>query len=593
MSVFSYPLDNAYILQKKKRIKKELLLKENFTPKKIAILSGSTIGEIQNVLELFLLDNGIKPEFLIGDFNRYYEEIMFNDADLMKFAPDYIYIHTTNKNIENLPLPSDNEDAVNEKLENEFNRLVAVYEKALSFGAIVLINNFEMPFYRMFGNKDVTVNQGVVNFTLKLNLKISEYVNSKDNIYINDINYLSGLIGLDNWFSLENWYLYKYALSVDKIPDLCFSLSNIIKSTLGKNKKSVILDLDNTLWGGVIGDDGADGIQIGKENPSGMSYTEFQYYLKHLSSLGIMLNVCSKNEHDIAKTGFDLRKDAPLSYEDFISFKANWNPKHENIENIAAEINIGIDSFVFIDDNPAEREIVRQHISSISVPEVKSPEDYIKAIDRNGFFEITTFTKDDAKRNDMYKQNVKRAAVQNSFTDYKAYLLSLNMSGDIGHFSQAHSERITQLINKTNQFNFTTKRYTQSEVEEIIEDKTNNISIYANLVDKFGDNGITTCLIAPIKDGVVNIDLWVMSCRVFKRDLEFAVFDYLISRCKELGVKKITANYIPTAKNIIIKDFYETLGFTKTLDTEEEKRYILDIPNEYENKNSVINMTVL
>ncbi len=593
MSIFKHPLDNAFILQKKKRLKKQLLEKDNLIDKKIAILSGSTIGEIQNILELFLLDNGIKPEFLVGDFNRYYEEIMFNDGDIKNFAPDYIYIHTTNKNLENLPVPSDSEETVNEKLENEFNRLTAVYEKALSFGSIVLINNFEMPFYRLFGNKDVSAVQGVVNFTLRLNLKISEYVNSKENIYINDINYLSSLIGIDNWFSLENWYLYKYALSVEKIPDLAFSLSNIIKSTLGKNKKSVILDLDNTLWGGVIGDDGADGIQIGKEAPAGMSYTEFQYYLKNLSSLGIMLNVCSKNEHDIAKTGFDLRKDAPLSYEDFISFKANWNPKHENIENIASEINIGLDSFVFIDDNPAEREIVRQHISAIEVPEVKAPEDYIKAIDRNGYFEITTFTKDDAKRNDMYKENAKRAAVQSSFTDYSAYLLSLDMSSDIGHFSSNHSERITQLINKTNQFNFTTRRYTQGEVEEIIQDKENYISIYANLVDKFGDNGITTCFISSIKDNVANIDLWVMSCRVFKRDLEFAVFDYFINKCKEMGVNKITANYIPTAKNIIIKDFYETLGFTLTLDSEQEKRYILDVPSEYKNKNAVIKMTVL
>ncbi|MEG1049758.1 MAG: HAD-IIIC family phosphatase, partial [Oscillospiraceae bacterium] len=301
-------------------------------------------------------------------------------------------------------------------------------------------------------------------------------------------------------------------------------LAKIIKSALGKNKKSVVLDLDNTLWGGIIGDDGVEGITIGNEAPAGMSYTEFQSYLKKLSQLGIMLNVCSKNELDIAKKGFTQRKEAPLSVDDFICFKANWEPKHINIKNIATEINIGEDSLVFIDDNPAEREIVMQSLPSVTVPNVSCPEDYIKAIDRAGFFEITGFTKDDAKRNEMYKQNVMRAEAENSFVDYTDYLLSLDMTGEIGKFSPAHSERITQLINKTNQFNFTTRRYTQGEIDEIILDKSHYISAYAKLVDKFGDNGITTCLIARVDSGVANIDLWVMSCRVFKRHLEYAMF---------------------------------------------------------------------
>lgn len=593
MSVLDYPFDNAYILEKKKSIKRELLQKDKFIEKKIAVLSGSTIGEIKNILELFLLNYGIKPEFKVGGYNRYYEELMFDDGSLKDFAPDFIYIHTSNKNIENLPVPQDSEEAVKDKLTKEFEKFKTVCEKALSFGAVVIVNNFEMPFYRMYGSKDAVAAQGVVNFTNKLNVMIADYIASKENIYLNDINYLSGLIGLDNWFSLENWYLYKYALAVDKIPDLAFGIAKIIKSALGKNKKSVVLDLDNTLWGGVIGDDGVEGIAIGNEQPAGMSYTEFQSYLKRLTGLGIMLNVCSKNEEKIAKQGFTDRKEAPLSVDDFICFKANWEPKHLNIAAIAKEINIGEDSLVFIDDNPAEREIVRKSLPTVTVPEVSCPEDYIKAIDRAGYFEITSFTKDDAKRNEMYKQNAQRAAAESAFTDYNDYLLSLEMTGEIGPFSTAHCERITQLINKTNQFNFTTRRYAQSEVEEIIADRTNYISAYAKLIDKFGDNGITTCLIASVEGTNANIDLWVMSCRVFKRHLEYAVFDYLIAKCKEMGVKTITASYLPTAKNVIIKDFYEGIGFDVTLDSESEKRYILNIPEEYENKNKVIKMEIV
>ncbi len=593
MSVLDYPFDNDYILKKKRSIKKELLEKENFIEKKIAVLSGSTIGEIEKILELFLLNYGIKPAFKIGGYNRYFEELMFDDGSLKEFGPDFIYIHTSNKNIENLPVPQDSAEDVASKLEKEFAKYKTVVEKALSYGAVVIVNNFEMPFYRMYGAKDAVAVQGVVNFTTKLNMMIADYIATKDNVYLNDINYLSSLIGLDNWHNLENWYLYKYALSVDRIPDLAFAIAKIIKSALGKNKKSVVLDLDNTLWGGIIGDDGVEGIAIGNEQPTGMSYTEFQSYLKKLSGLGIMLNVCSKNEEAIAKQGFTDRKEAPLNVDDFICFKANWEPKSINIANIAKEINIGEDSLVFIDDNPAEREIVRQSLPAVTVPEVKCPEDYIKAIDRAGFFEITSFTKDDAKRNEMYKQNAQRAAAESSFTDYTDYLLSLNMTGEIGPFSTAHCERITQLINKTNQFNFTTRRYAQSEVEAIIEDRTNYISAYAKLVDKFGDNGITACFIASVEGTNANIDLWVMSCRVFKRHFEYAMLDYVIAKCKEMGVKTITASWIGTAKNVIIKDFYETVGFEVTLDSENEKRYIFNIPDDYEVKNKVIDMEIV
>ncbi|MBQ5326846.1 MAG: HAD-IIIC family phosphatase, partial [Oscillospiraceae bacterium] len=337
MSVLDYPFDSAYILQKKKSIKKELLAKDKFIDKKIAVLSGSTIGEIKNILELFLLNYGIRPEFKVGGYNRYFEELMFDDGSLKEFGPDFIYIHTSNKNIENLPVPQDSAEDVQAKLEKEFAKYKTVVEKALSFGAVVIVNNFEMPFYRMYGNKDAVAVQGVVNFTTRLNLMIAEYIAGKDNVYLNDINYLSSLVGLDNWHNLENWYLYKYALSVDQIPQLAFSLAKIIKSALGKNKKSVVLDLDNTLWGGIIGDDGVEGIAIGNEQPAGMSYTEFQSYLKKLTGLGIMLNVCSKNEEAIAKQGFTDRKEAPLNVDDFICFKANWEPKSINIANIAKE----------------------------------------------------------------------------------------------------------------------------------------------------------------------------------------------------------------------------------------------------------------
>jgi FkbH-like protein len=355
------------------------------------------------------------------------------------------------------------------------------------------------------------------------------------------------------------------------IPTLCHSVANIMKSLLGKNKKSVVLDLDNTLWGGIIGDDGPEGIVLGKETPTGMAYAEFQQYLKELSQLGVLLNVCSKNEDAIARQGF-ARADSVLKADDFLCFKANWEPKHMNIAAIAQELNILPDSLVFMDDNPAEREIVRRELPTVTVPELTAPEQYLYALDKAGYFEVTTLSADDKKRNEMYKQNLQRAAIQQSFGNYNDYLRSLEMHCEIGAFDAAHAERITQLINKTNQFNLTTRRYTAAEVESIMNDP-NYITLYGRLVDKFGDNGIVTAIIAHKHGTEADIDLWIMSCRTFKRQLEHAMFDRLVAVCAAQGITRINGFYYPTAKNLLVSDFYATIGFDKTGEDEQGKTF--------------------
>ncbi|MEG2021128.1 MAG: HAD-IIIC family phosphatase [Oscillospiraceae bacterium] len=561
MSLLEYPFDGATILQKKRSLKRELLQKENLIPKKIAILSGSTVGEIKNILELFLLDSGIAPTFYEGEYSLFYENLVFDDGSLAAFAPDIIYIHTSAKNIKHMPSQNSSAEDINAGLTADYTRFENAWHGAEKYNCPIIQNNFELPSYRLMGNKDACDVHGRVNYTNRLNTLFAEYAAKAQNFYINDINYLSATVGIDNWCSESVWYAYKYAMDTQYIPLLCHSIANIIKSLLGKNKKSVILDLDNTLWGGIIGDDGAEGIMLGNETPEGMAYTEFQQYLKELSHMGVMLNVCSKNEESIAKTGF-LRADSVLKYEDFLCFKANWEPKHLNVNAISKELNILPDSFVFMDDNPAEREIVQTEIKGISVPELTAPEQYIKAIDRAGYFEVTILSQDDKKRNDMYKQNLQRQAMEESFGDYTDYLKSLDMHCYIGSFDLQHTERITQLINKTNQFNLTTRRYTQSEVEGLVANGE-YITLYGSLTDKFGDNGIVTAIIGHISGETLNIDLWIMSCRTFKRQLEYAMFDALCDKCLEIGIKTINGIYLPTAKNLLVSEFYATIGFNK------------------------------
>lgn len=562
MKELEYPFDNLFILNNKKSLKKSLLNLDNFIQKNIAILSGSTIGEIKNILEIFLLNYGIKANFFEGQYNRFYEEGAFFNKELKEFCPDIIYIHTTNKNISEFPQINDTDDEINLKLDNEFKKFKDIWDnlKAI-YNCTIIQNNFELLQYRLMGNMDIYNKNGSLNFINELNQKFYNYARNASNFFINDINYLSAYYGLEKWFENSYWYLYKYALSLEAIPLLCYNIASIIKSLLGKNKKSLILDLDNTLWGGIIADDGLENIKLGLDSPEGMIFYDFQKYIKGLSRLGISLNVCSKNEEDAAYLGFNHRFSI-LNKNDFISFKANWNEKYKNILEISNEINIGTDSMVFIDDNPVERDIVKNNISDISIIELTKPEGYLNMLDKSNFFELTILSNDDKSRNEFYKANIQRNLNSANFKDYNLYLKSLNMKCEIETINETNILRVTQLINKTNQFNFTTKRYTESEIK-FISNSESYFTLSIRLKDKFGDNGIVSVVIASIHSEYVKIDSWVMSCRVFKRNLEFTVFDEIIKKCVDLNVNKIRGIYIPSKKNIIIKDFYNSLGFKK------------------------------
>ena len=473
MKELEYPFDNDYILKKKKSIKKQLLENDNFIEKNIAILGGSTTSDIKLILELFLLNQGIKPNFYESEYNQYYQDAMFPNPELEEFKPDIIYIHTTNRNITTYPIVGNSKEETNELLSNEYNKFSNMWDRlAQVYNCPIIQNNFELPFYRLMGNKDASDYRGKVNFITRLNLKFYEYAESHANFYINDINYVSASYGLEKWADNFYWHMYKYALAVPAIPSLAFNISNIIKAIFGKNKKAFVLDLDNTLWGGIVGDDGVENIKVGPEVPSGQVFSEFQNYLKEHKNLGIILNVNSKNEKENAIAGLN-HPDGPLKPDDFIIIKANWDPKSKNIVDIANELNLGVDSLVFVDDNPAEREIVRRQVNGVAIPEIDAPEHYINILDKSGFFEVTTISKDDLNKSEMYKENAKRNEMLNAYADYDDYLKSLKMKATIKPFEAIYMSRIAQLTNKSNQFNLTTHRYTQAEIEEIANNKNN------------------------------------------------------------------------------------------------------------------------
>lgn len=591
MKELEYPFDSRYLIKKKKSLKRELLAQDKqYVNKKIAILGGSTTHDIAAMLELFLLNIGIKAEIYESEYAKYWEDVMFDNPELKEFQPDLIYIHTTNRNLTQYPKVGMTKEDVDELINTQFDRFKVMWEKIDTvFHCPIIQNNFEFPTYRLLGNQDCTIPSGSVYYINSINARFSQYAQEHKDFYIEDIQYLSAQYGLDAWADPLYWHMYKYAVSMEAIPTLSYSVACIVKSLYGKNKKTLTLDLDNTLWGGIVGDDGPENLEIGPETSMGQVYSEFQEYIKSQKDIGVILTVDSKNDEENAIAGLN-HPDSTLKPDDFIIFKANWDPKSKNLADTANELNLLPESFVFVDDNPAEREIIRSQVPGVAIPEIGNVENYIKAIDHAGYFEVTNLSADDAKRNEMYRQNVQRAKLEASFSDYGEYLDSLEMTGIIDSFEPVFLDRITQLTNKSNQFNLTTKRYNRTEIEEVTN-SDEYIELYGKLIDKFGDNGVVSVVIGHINEDVLDMDLWIMSCRVLKRDMEFAMMDELVSRAKSKGLKTIKGYYYPTAKNNMVREFYSLMGFTKVSeDADHNTIWEFDLTKDYSNKNTHISV---
>lgn len=589
-NILDYPLNAEQIIKKKKSLRKQLLDRDgiSYIDKNIAVLGGSTTNVLTNVLELFLLNYGIRPHFYESEYNMYYEDGMFANPRLESFRPDIIYIHTSYRNIVEYPTLSDQKEDVDRKLQLTYEKFRGLWEHiAQTYHCPVIQNNFELPFYRIMGNREASDYRGSVNFVNRLNGLFYDYIDSHENIFVHDIAFEQADYGIKRWSDPYYWHMYKYACCVPAIPESAYNVANIIKSIFGKNKKVLNLDLDNTLWGGVIGDDGADNIEIGQETSLGQTYAEFQTYIRRQKDIGVLLTVNSKNEESNALEGFR-RPDSVLQREDFVAFKANWDPKSQNLAQTAQELNLGPDSFVFVDDNPAEREIIRQSFEGLGIAALDTPEHYIFALDRAGYFELTQFSADDLQRSEMYRANAARNMAQTQFNDYGEYLRSLEMEGEIKPFSATYMSRISQLTNKSNQFNLTTRRYTQAQIEDTAADPM-KITLYGKLADKFGDNGVVSVVIGSRKETDLHIDLWLMSCRVLKRDMEYAMMDELVSKCVATGIRRIVGYYYPTKKNGMVSNFYADQGFGKVSeDASGNTVWEYIITGDYKKRNEVI-----
>ena len=560
MNLSNYSLDE--ILQKRRSLRRQLSAMEGLKEIRIAVLGGTTTNELVDLLELLLLSSGFRPTFHQSEYGRFYEDAVLEPQEIAAFKPDIVYLHTCSLNIQTYPPVSCSEENLQGFVDAEVSRYRAIWRSLEEHvGAQIIQNNFELPSTAILGNLDAVLPGGRSRFVLELNRALAAEAVGNPKLLLQDLFSIASRIGTDRWSDPERWFSYKLANTVEGSYAIAKSLQALVKAIYGRSRKLLVLDLDNTLWGGIIGDDGADKIVIGRETPVAEAYTAFQEYCLRLRDRGILLAVCSKNNDDVARSGFD-HPDSVLKLEHFSAFKANWDPKHENILQIAQELNLGADSFVFVDDNPAERAIVEGQIPGVAVPNVGADvANYAAIVEEGRFFEVTSLGKEDFVRAKLYEENAQRAQLEQKFANYGEYLDSLEMTAEIDVFNSTYMERIAQLTNKSNQFNLTTRRYTLAEIESTVHDGR-HIGIYGKLTDRFGDNGLISIVLGRKEGSDLHLDLWLMSCRVLKREMELAMLDGIAERARAKGIATLIGTYIPTAKNGMVADHYEKLGFT-------------------------------
>ncbi len=414
----------------------------------------------------------------------------------------------------------------------------------------------------LFGSLDLQQAGTRRNTLHHLNTYIAETLCSGSNVVF-DVAAIAEVVGLSNWYDPLQYFMAKLPCSQMVLPLYAAHLSRLIAAMKGQSKKCLVFDLDNTIWGGVIGDDGLDGIVLGQGSVGGEAFLAVQKCILDYHRRGVILAVSSKNTHDIAMQVFERHDDMLIRQEHIAVFQANWEDKASNINAIAQALNIGLDAIVFLDDNPVERQLVRDTLPQVAVPELpEDPAYFARVLSAAGYFESIIFSNEDKARNVNYQQNARRIEAFESLGSLEAYLKSLDMVLKIKPFDTQGLTRIVQLINKTNQFNLTTRRHDQKTVTAMLTDPC-CITLQARLTDSYGDNGMIAVIIAKVTGDELAIDSWLMSCRVLKRQVEYCLMNELVGIAKQHGMTTITATYIPTHKNAIVKNLYAELGFAR------------------------------
>ena len=535
---------------------------------RLAIIADSATQQLAALLGVLFQEHDIRLEVFEGPFDAVELQVHNRNSDLYKFCPDIILILNVTQALRSRYYRRPGSGA--DFLQEELKRIIGVWDVILEHSsAPVLQSNFVLPVERVFGNFDHKVADSLYGVVAALNLGIAEAARSRSHVFINDVESLASYVGRASWNDNRFWNMYKVFCALEHLPKVAQNIVDVALSVRGRTVKCVVLDLDNTLWGGVIGDDGVDGIALSAHG-DGESFYEFQSFVRELQRRGILLAVCSKNNPENALKPFLEHKEMVLHREDIAVFVANWENKADNIKRIRDTLNIGFDSMVFLDDNPFERNLVRTILPEVIVPELpEEPAEYVEAISRLNLFETSAFSAEDTKRTELYRQRAERMEAQSSYNSIEEYLQSLDTRITLGRFDARHIPRIAQLFQRSNQFNLTTRRRSQAECEGYIQDSS-CYPIYAELCDRLGDHGLISIVVARHEVDHLFISDWLMSCRVLTRGVEQLLMNHLAEYAARLNHQWIDAEYRPTAKNSMVKDFYAQFGFEKLPDSGDE-----------------------
>jgi len=561
---------------------KRLLKSDRFgmTPIKVALLGDTATQFLAQAIEATGLQYGFDINLLEADYNQVEQQFIDKNSELYLFDPQFVIIfQSTHKLLErfNKMMPQERNRLADER--TQFIEQICLNPHME--GKKILCLNYPEIDDNVFGNYANKIKESFIYQNRKLNFQLMNLAETYPALSIVDIASLQSLFGRQ-WLFAPNIYVSTdMVISIDALPYVASRIVDVISSNKGKFHKCIILDLDNTLWGGVVGDDGIEGIQLGHGLGIGKVFSEFQMWVKKLAQRGIIVCIVSKNDEKTAKYAFEKHPDMVLKMDDIAVFMANWENKADNIRTIQSILNIGFDSMVFIDDNPFEREMVKNSIPQITVPDMpEDPAEYLEFLYSQNLFETASFSQGDQKRTEMYKNEAKRVLLAKNYTNEEEFLQSLDMKSRVDGFNKFNTPRVAQLSQRSNQFNLRTIRYGEDDIKRLAEDE-NTIDLCFTLQDRLGDNGlIAVVIMKKTDDQTLFIDSWIMSCRVLKRTMEQFIINTIVQKANEKGFKTIIGEYIPTPKNHMVENLYQQLGFSPITDTDSQnQRFSLSTSN--------------
>ena len=538
---------------------------------RIALLSSFTINGFEETIRVKLSDHSINCATYVGPYNQYPQEILTTDGQLYTFKPNLTFLFLDSREIFGkffyFPYSINNDERknlVNEKIK-ELSNLIHKFSN--NTDSKLIVTNLQIPSFTPYGLFETKSDYGFHQMIRDFNEQLSLYFINDDSVYIFDFDRFVTKYGEQNIFDHKQFLFGDIKVALDYIPLLVDEFLAYVFATLGLSKRCIVLDLDNTLWGGVIGEDGFSGIKLGSD-PQGKAYVEFQKFLKSMNQRGILLAINSKNNPEDALKVIHEHPDMVLREENFSCMKINWNDKVSNMIEISNELNFGLENFVFFDDDPVNQEFVRTNLPQVSTIELpKDPSQFAMILQNLKFFDVFRITNEDSKRNQMYLEQKERKEFEKTVTNIDDFLKQLELHVSIKQATKFTIPRISQLTMKTNQFNLTTKRYHEEDIKKFSEDPNFFLGC-AQVIDKFGDNGISSVFIVNKQNPKVWIlDTFLLSCRVMGREIEKAILHYIVSKAKEKGVEAIRANYIPTQKNKPIETLLPNCGFEQDGDS--------------------------